>query len=106
MVSPTPLAALRLRVASLSDQNEVTLDSGFDRVLVRFDSEEKRNGTPIELKLKPVAHDLGFFPTLPHEHFYRFVLTTTDGVMPGHRFPHNEDYRYLGTFLDFTGGGY
>jgi hypothetical protein len=106
VVSPTPLDALRFRVASLSEENEVTLDSGEDRVIVRFDSEAKRAGTPVELKIQPVARNLGFFPAAKQEYFYRFTLTDTDGVMPAHRDPKNQDYRYLGVFLDFTGGGF
>jgi hypothetical protein len=39
------------------------------------------------------------------EHFYRLILESTDGVMPARRDPQSQDYRYLGTFLDFTGGG-
>lgn len=105
VVSPTPIDAVRFNVQSLSDQNELTLDSGVDRVKVRFDTEGKRGGTPVELKLKPVARDLGFFPGAPGEYFYRFALTTTDGIMPARRDPASQDYRYLGVFLDFTGGG-
>jgi hypothetical protein len=106
IVAPAPLDALRFRVASLSSDNEVTLDSGVEKVIVRFDSEAKRAGTPVELKLKPIARNLGFFPTgASQEYFYRFTLADTDGVMPAHRDPQNQDYRYLGVFLDFTGGG-
>ena len=107
VVSQTPLDALRFRVGSLSSDNEVTLDSGVEKVIVRFDSEAKRSGTPVELKIKPVAKNLGFFPPSPGgEYFYSFTLSSTDGVMPGHRDPQNQDYRYLGVFLDFTGGGF
>ena len=105
VVSPTPMDAVRFNVQSLSDENVLTLDSGVERVKVRFDTDAKRGGTPIELKLKPAARDLGFFPGAPSEYFYRFTLTTTDGIMPAHRDPSNQDYRYLGVFLDFTGGG-
>jgi hypothetical protein len=106
VVSPVPLPALHLVVHSLSPDNVFTLDGGADRVVVRFDSEAKRWGTPVTLALRPAARDLGFFPTSPHEYFYRLILTTSDGVMPAHRDPqHSQDYRYLGTFLDFTGRG-
>ena len=105
VVSPQPLEAVRVFVHSLSADNVLTLDSGADRVTVHFDTDGKRNGAPVELKLEPVARDLGFFPAAPHEWFYSFILETTDGVMPAHREPGNEDYRYLGVFLDFTGGG-
>jgi hypothetical protein len=105
VVSTTPLDTLRFRVASLSADNELTLDSGVEKVIVRFDSEAKRAGTPVELKIRPIARNLGFFPAAPQEHFYRLVLTDTDGVMPAHRNPQDQDYRYLGVFLDFTGGG-
>ena len=74
-------------------------------MIVRFDTDAKRNGTPVELRLEPVARNLGFFPGAPEEYFYRFTLESTDGVMPARRDPKNQDFRYLGTFLDFTGGG-
>lgn len=105
VVSPEPLRTIRFIAYSLSPENVLTLDSGEDRVVVRFDTDAKRNGTPVELRLEPVARDLGFFPGAPQEHFYRFTLESTDGVMPARRYPNNQDYRYLGTFLDFTGGG-
>ncbi len=105
IVSPTPLAAIRFTAYSLSAENVLTLDGGEERVVVRFDTDAKRNGTPVEVKLDPVAKNLGFFPGAPEEHFYRLILTSTDGVMPARRDPTNQDFRYLGTFLDFTGGG-
>jgi hypothetical protein len=105
VVSPAPLDTLRFSVSSLSADNELTLESGGERVIVRFDTDAKRNGTPVELKLRPIARNLGFFPTASEEYFYRFTLTDTDGIMPAHREAGNEDYRYLGVFLDFTGGG-
>jgi len=104
VVSPTPLDTLRFSVSSLSADNELTLESGGETVIVRFDTDAKRHGTPVELKVRPVATNLGFFPS-GQEYFYRFILTDTDGIMPAHREAGNEDYRYLGTFLDFTGGG-
>jgi hypothetical protein len=77
-----------------------------DRIKVVFDSDAKRHGTPIDLHVKPVARDLGFFgDAAPHEYFYRFYLETTDGVVPAHRYAKGDDQRYLGVFLDFTGKG-
>jgi len=105
VVSPTALETIHFTAYSLSPENVLTLDSGEDRVVVRFDTDAKRNGTPVELRIAPVARNLGFFPGAPQEYFYRFTLETTDGVMPARRFPKNQDFRYLGTFLDFTGGG-
>jgi hypothetical protein len=106
VVSPTPIAVLRLRVHSLSDVNTFIADSGVDRVKVVFDSDAKRHGTPIDLHVKPVAKDLGFFSLeKPHDFYYRIILETTDGVVPAHRYGQGDDLRYLGVFLDFTGKG-
>jgi hypothetical protein len=105
VVSPTPLKAIHFTAYSLSAENVLTLDSGTARVVVRFNTEAKRYGTPVELPLEPVARNLGFFPGAPREYFYRFILESTDGVMPARVDPKSQDFRYLGTFLDFTGGG-
>lgn len=106
VVSPEPVRSISLRVHSLSEHNEVTFDSGIDRVRVRFDTEAKRMGTPVSFRLEEIDRDLGFFPQATSEHFYRFYIENTDGVMPAHRDPqNNQDYRYLGVFLDFTGKG-
>lgn len=105
VVSPEPVRSISLRVHSLSEHNEVTFDSGIDRVRVRFDTEAKRMGTPVTFRLEEFDRDLGFFPQSTSEHFYRFYIENEDGVMPAHRDPQNQDYRYLGVFLDFTGQG-
>lgn len=105
LVAPEPIPVLRLTARSISGENVLTLDSGADRVTVRFDSEEKRTGTPVALRMEPAARDLGaFLPNSP-EHYYRLTIETTAGIVPARRDPRSQDYRYLGTFLDFTGGG-
>jgi len=103
VVSPAPVERLRFKVYSLSEVNELTLDSGVQRTVVRFDSNAKRQGTPVELALRLEARNLGFFPDAPEEYFYRFVLTSTDGVVPAHRDPKSQDTRNLGVFLGFEG---
>jgi hypothetical protein len=103
VVSPGPLARLRFTVYSLSEVNQLTLDSGVERVIVRFDSEAKRGGTPVDLALRPVARNLGFLSDSAQEWFYRFVLTSSDGVVPAHRDPQSQDPRNLGVFLGFEG---
>src|SRR6185295_1513244 len=103
VVSPAPLSRLAFTVYSLAADNELILDSGVDRLRVRFDSEGKRNGTPADLAVEPVAHDLGF---LPRDWFYRFTLETTGGFVPARRDAQSGDPRDLGVFLDFTGEGY
>jgi hypothetical protein len=103
VVSPVPVERLRFKVYSLSEVNELTLDSGVEREVVRFDSDAKRQGAPIDLGLRPVARNLGFFPDAKEEYFYRFVLTSTDGVVPAHRDPRSQDTRNLGVFLGFEG---
>jgi hypothetical protein len=105
VVSPVPLPRLAFDVDSLSATNVLTLDSGKDRLTVRFDSEGKRNGTPVDLAIRPVARSLGFFPNAPGETFYRFTLDTTAGLVPSRVDYRSHDPRYLGVFLDFVGGG-
>jgi hypothetical protein len=105
VVSPKPLSRLNFLAYSLSPDNELRLASGADRVLVRFDSEGKRQGTPIELRLHPAARDLGFFPGASTERFYRFTLEATGGLVPARHDPKSHDPRFLGVFLDFTGEG-
>ena len=67
VVSPKPLSRLAFTAYSLSGANVLTLDGGAGRLTVRFDSEGKRGGTPIDLALSPVARDLGFFPAGPRD---------------------------------------
>ncbi|HEY0515161.1 MAG TPA: hypothetical protein VGH73_24910 [Thermoanaerobaculia bacterium] len=107
VVSPKPLSRLAFTVYALAPDGVLTLDSGVDRLTVRFDTEGKRDGTPVDLALRPVARDLGFFPepAPKREFFYRFTLETTAGLVPARVDPKSRDPRYLGVFLDFTGEG-
>jgi hypothetical protein len=105
VVSPKPLSRLAFDADSLSATNVLTLDSGADRLTVRFDSDGKRNGTPVDLAVQPVARNLGFFPNAPGETFYRLTLDTTSGLVPARVDYRSHDPRYLGVFLDFTGKG-
>ncbi|HEY2289279.1 MAG TPA: hypothetical protein VGM86_01135 [Thermoanaerobaculia bacterium] len=104
VVSPKPLSRLAFTVYSLSAANVLTLDGNAGRLTVRFDTEGKRDGTPVDLTLSPVARDLGFFPT-GRELFYRFTLDTTVGLVPARLDPKSHDPRNLGVFLGFTGEG-
>lgn len=104
VISPKPLSRLAFTAYSLSAANVLTLDGGAGRLNVRFDTEGKRDGTPVDLPLAPAGHDLGFFPT-GREHFYRFTLDTTAGLVPARVDPKSHDPRDLGVFLDFVGGG-
>lgn len=105
VVSPQPIKRLRFSVHSLLAENEMSAESSEEKVLVRFDSESKRNGTPIDLAVEPAATDLGLLPGAAHEWVYRFTLRVSDGIIPARRFSGSQDPRYLGVFLDFTGGG-
>lgn len=106
VVSPSALDAVRFVVYSPLPENVLTLESGAGRVVVDFSSEENRAGALVELPLEEVARDLdGFFPTLPHEHYYRFTLSTTHGWVPARRDAGSTDPRFLSVFLDFTGDG-
>jgi hypothetical protein len=99
VVSPKPLREVRFRARSLAEENEMVAESGAERVLVRFDSEGKRNGAPVSLALEPEATGLGILPE--RDWVYRFTLTVSDGIIPARRLPGNPDPRYLGVFLDF-----
>jgi hypothetical protein len=105
VVSPEPLERVRFNVHSLTADNELLVDSGAERVLVRFDSEGKRNGAPVDLAVKQAASGLGILPGAVKEHVYRFTLTVSDGIIPARRLPGSQDPRYLGVFLDVTGKG-
>ncbi len=105
VISPVPLARLAFDVDSLSATNVLTLDSGRDRLTVRFDSDGKRNGTPVDLAVQPAAGGLGFFPNAPGESFYRLILDTTSGLVPSRVDYRSHDPRYLGVFVDFSGKG-
>ena len=105
VISPVSLKRLAFDVDSLSATNVLTLDSGRDRLTVRFDSEGKRNGTPVDLALQPIARSLGFFPNAPGETFYRLTLDTTAGLVPARVDYRSHDPRYLGVFVDFSGKG-
>jgi hypothetical protein len=105
VVSPVPLETIWFTAFSPLPDNVLSVDSGADRVQVAFDTAEKRAGVPVEIAVEPVARDLGFLDRARHEYFYRLVFETTDGWMPARRDPEAEipDYRYLSTFLSFTG---
>jgi hypothetical protein len=105
VISPKPLERIRFNVHSLTDDNELLVDGGAERVLVRFDSEGKRNGAPVDLAVKPAAVDLGILPGAAGEHVYRFTLTVSGGIIPARRLPGSRDPRYLGVFVDVTGKG-
>jgi hypothetical protein len=76
-----------------------------ERLTVRFDTEGKRNGTPVELAPRPAARGLGFFPQASGESFYRLTFDISGGLVPARVDPKSQDPRYLGVFLDFTGEG-
>lgn len=105
IVSPHPLARVAFTAYSLAPGNVLTVASGGERLTVRFDTEGKRNGTPVELALRPAAHDLGFFPQPSGESFYRLTFDISGGLVPARVDSKSQDPRYLGVFLDFTGEG-
>ncbi|MFL6290733.1 MAG: hypothetical protein ACJ759_07545, partial [Thermoanaerobaculia bacterium] len=105
VVSPKPLRQIRFHARSFAEENELIAESGAERVLVRFDTEGKRNGAPVTLALEPAAAGLGLLPS--GDRVYRFTLSVSDGIIPARRLPGNPDPppdpRYLGVFLDFDG---
>lgn len=98
VVSPRPLEEIRFQARSFAEENEMVVESGAERVLVRFDTEGKRRGTPVSLALEPAAAGLGILPS--GDWIYRFTLSVSDGIIPARRLPGNQDPRYLGVFLD------
>jgi len=105
LISPRPLSHIAFTVYDLAPDNELTLDGGADRLTVRFDTQGKLDGTPVDLPLRPVARDLGFFPASAHERFYRLIVDTTAGLVPARVDSKSRDARNLGVFLDLTGEG-
>jgi hypothetical protein len=105
VISSGELPQVRFRARSLSDGNEMIVESGVERVLVRFDSEGKRNGAPVSLAVKPAANGLGLLPKT-WDRVSLFTLTVSDGIIPARRLPGNQDPRYLGVFLEFDGSGH
>jgi len=105
VVSPQPLKTIRFFAHSLTGENELLADGGAERVLVRFDSDAKRNGTPVDLAVEPAARGLGILPGAKEEWVYRFTLRVSGGIIPARRLPGSQDPRYLGAFLDLTGQG-
>ena len=103
LVSARDLAGIRFRARSLAKDNELIVESGAERVLVRFDSAGKRNGAPVSLALEETASGLGLLPKA-RERIYLFTLTVSDGIIPARRIPGSQDPRFLGVFLDFSGG--
>lgn len=101
LVAPEPIESLRFRVHSLSEVNELTLDTGADRLRIVFDTEGKRAGAPVELAVEPAARQAGVLPGRGEEYVYRLTLTTTDGVVPSRRNRKAGDSRNLGVFLEF-----
>lgn len=102
VISTRELSEIRFRARSLAADNELIVESGKERVLVRFDSAGKRNGAPVSLALKETASGLGLLPK-GSERIYLFTLTVSDGIIPARRLPRNPDPRYLGVFLGFEG---
>lgn len=101
LVTPQPIESLRFRAHSLSELNELTLDTGADRLRIVFDTEGKRSGAPVELAVEPAARQAGVLPGRGEEYVYRLTLTTTDGVVPSRRNRKAGDSRNLGVFLEF-----
>ena len=106
IVAPRPVAEVRFRAWSLSEENVLTVRSGAEEVVVRFDTPGKRAGAPVVLRPAPAARRIGFFPGASEEVAYRLEIETGDGVVPALLDPRNRDRRYLGVFLDFTGKGF
>lgn len=97
VAAPRRLDELRFRVESLAPDNRLRLESGAGSVVVRFDSPAKQWGSEIRLPVEPVAR--------PPLFLYPFRLRVDDGRVPRYTLPDSRDPRYLGVFLDLTGGG-
>ncbi|HRC87816.1 MAG TPA: hypothetical protein PK413_19660, partial [Thermoanaerobaculia bacterium] len=100
IASSLPLAnGFSLRLHSIAG-NRARLRSGEEEVSVTFDSLGKKQGTPISLPLEPVA---GRGPG--GLSLYRLRVEVEGGLVPTEHDPKSRDRRYLGVFLDLTGGG-
>ena len=84
---------------SYADSDQPSVEHLDLRLRVRFDTEGKRTGTPVELRLAPAARNLGFFPAAPRERVYRLTLETTTGLVPARVDRNSSDPRDLGVFL-------
>ncbi len=104
VVTPAPVEAVGWTAYSPLDGNVLTADGGGERVRVVFDTPGKRAGTPVEVAVRPVGHDVGFLADSKHEVVYRLELTTSEGWIPAVAEAGNRDGRFLSVFLSFTGG--
>lgn len=103
VASPRPLDSIWFTAYSPLPNNVLTLESDAETVRLAFDTPGKRSGVPVELALEPTARDLGLLAGARQEYLYTFTVETTDGWMPARKDPESGDYRYLSTFLSFTG---
>ena len=105
VVSPIELETVYFTAYSPLPGNVLTVDGGGERVVVDFaDQAAREQGAPVEVAVEPIARDLGFLPRARHEYFYRLEVATTEGWLPARREEGSGDFRYLSTFLSFTGG--
>ncbi|HSL81328.1 MAG TPA: hypothetical protein VLF66_01045, partial [Thermoanaerobaculia bacterium] len=102
LVAREPVEAVRFTASSISAEAELVV-RGDGRFRVRFDTEGKRAGVPVEVRPELVARGLGlFFPEAPEqERIYRLVIEAAGGAVPARVDPASGDPRYLGVFLEF-----
>jgi hypothetical protein len=113
LAAPAPLPEVRFRVHSLAGaDNRLRVSAGAERVSVVFDSLAKRQGTEAVLHPEPAARGPAGGTTTSGApevagglYFYRLRLRVSGGEVAAHHYPGSGDRRYLGVFLDFTGGG-
>lgn len=94
------LPEIRMTVHSISADNVFTIEGKGPRVIVRFDSEAKRLGTPIAIRPQPVAR-MDVDGDGKPDAIGRFVVESSDGTVPARVNPASRDERFLGTFLAF-----
>lgn len=102
VVAREPVEAVRFTASSIAAESAL-LVRGEGRFRVRFDTEGKRAGVPVEVRPELVAEGLGlFFPEArEEERIYRLVIEVTGGAVPARVDPASGDPRYLGVFLEF-----
>lgn len=100
LASPSGLVGetLPLRVHSLAG-GRVRFSAGGRSAEVVFDSLAKKQGAPVSVPLERLP-----FP-LSSEAWFRFTVEIAGGLVASEHDPKNPDRRYLGVFLDLTGGG-
>lgn len=105
VVSRGAVESIRFRARAVSPEAVLRVEGAGGRVIVRFDSEAKRAGTPVSFRPELVSRGAGWFldEASAEERVYRFVLGVEGGAVPARLDPESAEGRYLGVFLELSG---